>query len=394
MATDVNAAFATERADQLQATRDRQTDIDRKVADGRLTPLGGDTYRINEPDTWDNGETVRLSAGRLVAEHGLDTTTGQAALYSAVPAWHGLGNIARGDETITQILDLGRIAYGVEKRAVRYAWDGQIHTMPGQYVTTRDDTGAPLGVVGDRYTVIQQPDLFRFLEDLAGQRGIVWESAGALRDGARVFVSMRLPESLIVDPGGLNDEVVLFVAALNSHDGRTQAQVVLTPWRILCGNTERFATRDARARWGIRHTCGALDRIAEARRTLGLTLAYADTWTAEETALAHTEIAMADLYRVIADLWPVDSDATDRARGIAGRRVERLDTMYQAETQRAGRTAYAAERTITDYLDHIAPRRPGKTMTQEIARATALLEGTDDDTKTRAHHRLMTLVHT
>jgi len=31
-------------------------------------------------------------------------------------------------------------------------------------------------------------------------------------------------------------------------------------------------------------------------------------------------------------------------------------------------------------------------MTEEIARATALIEGTDDEIKTRAHRRLMLLV--
>ncbi|MER6739020.1 hypothetical protein [Streptomyces puniciscabiei] len=38
---------------------------------------------------------------------------------------------------------------------------------------------------------------------------------------------------------------------------------------------------------------------------------------------------------------------------------------------------------------HRAPRRPGQTMTEEIARATAALEGADDDMKTKAHRRLL-----
>ena len=392
MSIDVNTAFAAERAGQLEAARTAQADIDQRVADGKLRPLGGNRFRVTEPGNFDNGETLYLSAGQLLPQHGLDTTTGQAALFTRVPAWHSLGNVARGDESITEILDLGGIAYGVEKRTVRYGWESEVRTAPGQFVTVRDDTGAALGVVGDRYTVIQNRDLFTFLEDLVSTTGVVWESAGALRGGRKVFVCMRVPQTVVIDRGGLDDEIVLFINAINSHDGTSKAETVLTPWRIVCGNTERFSFRDARARWGIRHTSGAMDRIVEARRTLGLTVAYAEVFAAEETALARTDLAVDAFHRVIADLWPVEDDAPARTAGIAERRRERLDAMFRTETERAGRTAYAAERVVTDYLDHIAPRRPGKTMTEEIARATALLEGADDDTKTRAHRRLMTLV--
>lgn len=370
MSTDVNQQLFDQRRSMMGAAGGNRR------ADGAMIGTG-----------WDRGE--------VVGRDGLDTTTGEAALYSAVPAWHGLGNIIPGGIfDIAEVLRLGGIAYEVEKRATRYTFDGELRTDPDHLVTVRDDTGAALGSVGRRYEVIQNRSLFTFLEDLVAEHGVIWESAGALRGGRRVFVSMRVPESVIVDPGGLDDEIVLFIAAINSHDGRSKAETVLTPWRILCGNTERFALRDARARWGIRHTSGALDRIMEARRTLGLSVAYGEQFAAEETALARTDLAVADFHKVIADLWP-DNDDEDSARatGIAERRVERLDAMFASETERAGRTAYAGERAITDYLDHVAPRRPGKTMTEEIARATALLEGADDKVKNTAHRRLMTLVN-
>lgn len=340
-----------------------------------------------------DGRWVYADKAEVFGREGLDTSTGTAALYTTTPAWHGLGQVIPGGVSdIGEVLRLGRIDFGVEKRAVRYGFADQLRTMDEQFVTVRDDTGDALGTVGARYEVIQNRALFGFLEDLVDHHGVIWESAGALRGGRRVFVTMRIPETVVIDRGGLDDEIALFIAAINSHDGSSKAETVVTPWRIVCANTERFAVRDARARWGIRHTSGALARLDEARRTLGLTLTYADTFAAEETALARTDLAVAEFHQVIDDLWPVDEDATARTRTIATRRRDHLDAMFRTETQRAGRTAYAAERAITDYLDHVAPRRPGKTMTEEIARATALLEGTDDETKTRAHRRLMTLV--
>jgi hypothetical protein len=65
------------------------------------------------------------------------------------------------------------------------------------------------------------------------------------------------------------------------------------------------------------------------------------------------------------------------------------------ETERTGRTAYAAERAVTDYLDHYAPIRPsaasGLKGNKPVARGLRLLEGTDDDVKSTAHRRLMLL---
>ncbi|WP_141576148.1 DUF932 domain-containing protein [Actinomadura sp. WMMA1423] len=410
MAIDVNAAFATEKTDQLNARRtareqqikahtDRIAWLESEVAEGRMTQIAPNRYRVTQG--WDAGETFtvnRNAAGHIaaiVADHGLDTTaTGDVALYTAVPAWHSLGNhIPGGTSDITEVLRLGGINWQVEKRPVRYSFGGDLHVMGDQYVTLRDDTGAPLGVVGRKYTEIQNRRLFTFLEDLVARHGVIWQSAGAVRGGRRVFVSMRVPSNVTVDPGGIADEIALFIVAINSHDGSSSAQAVVTPWRPVCGNTERFAVRDAKYRWTIRHTSGALDRIDEARRTLGLTVRYADAFAAEETALARTDLALAEFHKVIADVWePTGDDDSQRARNNEARRTEQLVAMFRAEEQRAGRTAYAAERAITDYLDHVAPKRPGKSMSEEIARATALVEGSDDALKTRAHRRLMTLV--
>lgn len=404
MALDVNQAFYDEKTSQLDARReirdaaiaaeaDQVAYLDRKVADGSMRKTGPDTYMATKG--WDRGEVFtvgRNAAGvaEVVPQHGLDTTTGRAALYASTPAWHGLGAVIPGGTTdITDVLTLGGIDFDVAKSPALFEWDDDVHTMDGGYVTVRTDTGAALGMVGAKYTPIQNTQIFTFLQDLVDSDEIVWESAGATRGGRRVFVSLRAPQAMVVDRGGLNDTVELFLVVVNSHDGYSKASALVTPWRPVCGNTERFAVRDAVNRWGIRHTSGALSRIDEARRSLGLTVRYASAFEAEETALARTEMTIDQFRAVVADLWPLEQDAPKRTTTIAEQRTERLTGMYAAETQRAGRTAYAAERAVTDYLDHVAPRRPGRTMTEEIARATALIEGADDEIKTRAHQRLM-----
>jgi phage/plasmid-like protein (TIGR03299 family) len=273
--------------------------------------------------------------------------------------------------------------------------DGPATVLDDQYVTVRQDTGTGLGVVGARYEVMQNRTVFEFLQDLVDNYDVVWESAGALRGGRKVFVSLRLPHTVTIDAAGINDEIMPFIVAINSHDGSSLYQVVATPWRPVCGNTERFAVRDAHTRWGVRHTRNARDRIEEARRTLGLSVKFFDAFAAEEQALAHTELSIAEFHRVIDDLWePPTQDAPARAKTNHTNRVDALRNGFTRNTAVLGSTAYAGERAITEYADWGRNIRPPKSLADNhrAFRATLALEGAEDDLKTRAHRRLLTLV--
>jgi phage/plasmid-like protein (TIGR03299 family) len=398
MTVDVNEAFAAERSDQIARETNRAADMQARIADGRLVPLGEGRYRVNEPGTFDHGEVWAMRGGVAIPQHGLDTTTGEAALYTRVPAWHGLGSVVPAGVTdIDEVLRLGRIGFEVKWSPVyfRTSADGPDLVMPEKFVTYRDDTGAGLGAVGAAYTVLQNREVFEFLQELVGEFDVTWESAGALRGGRKVFVSMRLPDTVRIDAAGVNDEIVPFVVAVNSHDGSSAAQVVVTPWRPVCGNTERFAVRDAHTRWAVRHTRNALDRVHEARQTLRLSQAYFEAFAAEEEALARTDVAVADWRRLCEELWPQpEADASRRAKTIHGKRAEQLDALFAANTRRLGSTAYAAERAVTEFCDWKSQLRlTGDLRGHNLAaRATAALEGTQDELKTRAHRRLLTLV--
>ncbi|HEY2672236.1 MAG TPA: DUF932 domain-containing protein [Rugosimonospora sp.] len=398
---DVNAAFAAERADQIQAAAARQADFDTRVATGKLIPLGNGRFRVNDPGSWDNGEVlIQQQDGQILPQHGLDTSRGQVALYSSVPAWHQLGNVVPGGTSeVEDVLKLGGIDFDVARRPVEFrnSLDGPNRVLSEHFVTVRDDTGAGLGVVreGSRYEVLQNRDAFAFLQDLVDRHDVIWESAGALRDGRKVFICMRLPNTVTIDTAGVADQIIPFIVALNSHDGSSLFQVVVTPWRPVCRNTERFALRDAHTRWGVRHTRNARDRIEEARRTLGLSVRYFDQFAAEEEALARTDLALAEYRRVVEDLWqPPADDASTRTRNSHRRRADELIDLYTTNAAQLGTTAYAAERALTEYADWRQLIRPTGSLRGNnlAARATAVLEGGSDDLKSRAHRRLLTLV--
>lgn len=387
--TDVNEGFATERAEQSSAARRWEEDLQDRIDRGVVERLPDGRYRVLTG--WDAGEIL---SARGVPQHGLDTSLGSTALYSSVPAWHGLGKVILGGVTdVDTVLEAAGIAYQVELVPARYQWRDETRTHPGRYHTVRTDTGTSLGVVGKDYEVIQNRDGFAFLQELVDDSQVIWESAGALREGRKVFISLRLPKHVRVDVGGIDDEIVPFLTAVNSHDGWSPFTVCVTPWRPVCANTERFAVRDAYSRWTIRHTKSARDRVREARRTLGLSVRYFDQWAREETALARTNLAIDEFQNLLSELWPLEDDATARRKRNAEARRERVTALFENEAQRTGRTAYAGERAVTEYLDHYASIRPSAALKGNTlgARGQRLLEGTDDDIKSGAHRRLTAL---
>ncbi len=167
--------------------------------------------------------------------HQIETHHDQAAaIFARTDPWHRLGVTVRDRAfTAEEAMTLGHLGGWDVRKAPLTATvltDDGVTTLdaPG-FATIRDNpfTGRPevLGVVGAGYQTLQNEDHAEFLNHLADQSGAIFDTAGSLRGGRQVFLTMRLPQSLGV--GGL-DEVDLNIAALNSHDGTGAFQLLLT----------------------------------------------------------------------------------------------------------------------------------------------------------------------
>lgn len=422
---DLNAAFARERGEQIRRISEYNEGIPgraeaareaadkyragfaQRVADGKVRDNGNGTFTVTDPGSYDDNETLRMQQPRgfemqqpmALPESGLDESTGKAALYSMVEEWHGLGNIV--PEGITDLHDV-LVAGGIDWEAIqvpsmyRNPVTKKMEAVPGTFTTARGDTGAALTkngqAVGKVYRPIQNWEMGAFLQDLVVKYGVKFLSAGATYGGSHVFIGMRLPEDVILDLGnGVTDVIDPKLYFVGSHDGTTSNVLSVSPWRIGCKNTERFNLRDAWARWAVRHTTNAMsdENVKLARAALGLTVKYFTEFKSEEEALARTDLAIAEFEAVIGDLFPKpDEEATDKKRQNWDERTGTLVDMYGRQASETGKSAYSAERVFTDWTDHVAFTGRGR-----AARATALIEGTDDKFKSRVHARMMTLTN-
>jgi phage/plasmid-like protein (TIGR03299 family) len=401
-----NALTPAQRAEQAAAKdTSAATRFEQRVAGGTMVNLGNGRYKVNEPGSYDNGEVFQVQRSStdlrtllVMPEHGLDTSAGKVAFYSRYPEWHDFGTIIpSGLSSIPAVLKAAGIYFDVLQRPAG-GWGETAEGMPaffpeaGKFQNYRSDTLHGLGIVGKVHRSIQPARSMQFLQDMVEDDSVIIESAGAFEGGKRIFITCLLPEHMVIDAGGIGDEVQMHVAVIDRFDGQGEFQAIATPWRIRCGNTERLALANAVTRWGVRHTTHAADRVNEAQRTLGLAHKYQAAFVEEETLLARTPLQAAGFEEVIREVWERDfTTETKKSATMANRREDALQAGFAEYSEELGKTAYAAERAATDYLDHAAPRRVkgDDAGLLKARRVEAAFLGSDDDTKAAVHKKLM-----
>lgn len=205
--------------------------------------------------------------------HEIDTTTGQAAcLTVGEPAWHKLGVNVQEAPTSAEAIKLAGLDWRVDQMELTRQ-DGTV--VSSHVANVRSDTKATLGIVGAGYRPFQNAEAFGFMDAIVGDKLAIWETAGSLFGGRKVWMLARLPKTLRVADG---DELKPYALISNAHDGSRMLRIFLTTVRVVCNNTHRLAMSQRKSGEGlaIRHRGGLEGFVADARKKLGVVLTEAD----------------------------------------------------------------------------------------------------------------------
>ena len=205
----------------------------------------------------------------------LNEQTGKYSFFSVKEkAWHGLGQIVDQYPTSAEALKHAGLDYEVTKEELFTAcYNGGLQLMDhstnvkSHFTTMRKDTGAVLGVVGKDYEIVQNKDAFAFFDAIVGGEGIQYETAGALGNGERIFITAKLPGYIKV---GNDDMIEKYLFLTTSHDGYGSITAAFTPVRIVCNNTLNAALRNHSNAIKIRHTVNAKQRLEQAHTLMGI----------------------------------------------------------------------------------------------------------------------------
>jgi len=169
----------------------------------------------------------------------------QMAYTNQVP-WHGLGRYLDPETPFEDWLEAAGLTYTVRVSDVYYdIGDGQRdHIVPSRRVLYRDDSNSPLGIVSNRYRIVQPRTVMEFFRSLCdGDDASVplatMETAGVLHSGRRVWALARLSDSLASELGVLPEEerMTPYLLLTTSYDGTMATVAQLTYVRVVCNNT-------------------------------------------------------------------------------------------------------------------------------------------------------------
>ncbi|MGB2791287.1 MAG: DUF932 domain-containing protein [Candidatus Moraniibacteriota bacterium] len=292
--------------------------------------------------------------------------------------WHGLGVITEDVLTAKDAIIAAGLDWDVELRNIYVASSDKKSKLilPGNHAVVRTSDDRVLGTVRSRYVPFQNRDAFAFADSLVDSGEAKYETAGALRDGRVVFLTMKVPTDIKIAGEDAHD---LYVVLRTSHDGSKAIGVYVTPIRVVCMNTMTFAVNAAEQKWSMPHVSTVEGKLQEARETIRLTFDYADQFVVMGNQLVSTKITDDQLVALLEDVMPNRPKTADV--------IDQMMHLYRSsETNGYQGTAWGGLNAITEYFDH------GRETRSQEAVFHNIMDGEIATIRNNAAQRLLTLV--
>lgn len=275
----------------------------------------------------------------------------ETMFYVREAPWHGLGTRVEEALTSKEALIASGLNWKVEQKEI-FTEDGV--TVQGYYANVRNTDYKVLGVVTNRYQIVQNSEAFAFTDSLI-ENGVKYETAGALKDGKKTWILARLPETYRM----VDDKVVPYIVFSNSHDGAGAIKVAMTPVRVVCQNTLNLSLNTASRIWSTNHTGDIDSKMDDAKMTLFMAKSYMSELTKEAKRLNARKVLDDEVEEYIKELLPIPTNASElMERNVINLRNDiRMRYFYAPDLQHVGNNGYRFINAVSDFATHAKPLR-------------------------------------
>lgn len=275
----------------------------------------------------------------------------ESMFYVRETPWHGLGTRVQEAPSSSEALIKAGLDWNVVQEPIYTETEELIE---GYKANVRDSDRKVLGVVTDRYKVIQNQEAFAFTDELLGE-GVRYETAGSLQGGKKVWLLAHMPHEYIIS----GERISLYLLFSNTHDGSGAIKVALTPIRVVCQNTLNLALSQASRSWSMIHTGNIQNKLQEAKDTLFMAEKYMDNLGKEFETLRMQSMTDKQVMEFIETLLPIEDNATSQQKRNMKRLQEDMKMRYfdAPDLQDVGRNAYRFINAVSDFATHAEPLR-------------------------------------
>lgn len=275
----------------------------------------------------------------------------ESMFYVRETPWHGLGTRVQEAPSSSEALIKAGLDWNVVQEPIYTETEELIE---GYKANVRDSDRKVLGVVTDRYKVIQNQEAFAFTDELLGE-GVRYETAGSLQGGKKVWLLAHMPHEYIIS----GERISPYLLFSNTHDGSGAIKVALTPIRVVCQNTLNLALSQASRSWSMIHTGNIQNKLQEAKDTLFMAEKYMDNLGKEFETLRMQSMTDKQVMEFIETLLPIEDNATSQQKRNMKRLQEDMKMRYfdAPDLQDVGRNAYRFINAVSDFATHAEPLR-------------------------------------
>lgn len=259
--------------------------------------------------------------------------------------WHGLGTRLETEPDSHSALVAAGLDWTVSKKPVYV--DGA--EAEGYKATVRDSDNKILGIVSDRYKVVNNVDAFEFVDNLVDGKNTRYETAGSLRNGRTVWMLAKMPTEKI-----LGDDVDQFLCFTNTHDGTGSVKVFFTPVRVVCANTLSYAMDTTKRSWYATHAGDIKSKLHEATETLMKAKDCMDAMKNDADILFKKKLSDIEVARMINTLFPeVTPEMSNRQKENIMTMKEKFVKCYNMDDLNNFRnTGWGFVNAAADYAAH------------------------------------------
>ena len=266
--------------------------------------------------------------------------------------WNGLGTNVEDAPTSAEAMLRAGLNWEVTAEPIFLANGMEVKNYKAN---TRSSDSKVLGIVTDRYKIVQNGEAFDFTDALLGE-GVRYETAGSLNGGKRIWLLGRMPERYIA-----GDKFEPYICFTNTHDGSGAVRVCMTPVRVVCNNTLNLALKTAKRNWSAVHKGNIGAKLEEARMTLQLADEYLKGLDVRADILANEKMSADETEKAIKNLFPLANNATERQKKtVTDARDSLTACVFAPDLAQFLYTKWGFLNAVSDYVGHATPVRNNK----------------------------------
>lgn len=300
-------------------------------------------------------KSTAVKPGSKANKAAKEAVTTAPVVINRISPWAESGTVISGKTAhVSEAMKTAGLDWSVSRIPLVCNDDGQATT---KFALRRSTDSRILGVVGQRFTPLQNVDAFQSFQPFVDAGEAQIDSCGEFDNGSIVWVLAKINRAPMVIAKG--DEVEKFILLSHGHTGKMAVRFGFTPIRIICQNTLTLAHKSRQSELiRVRHSEQVVSNISEIRNIMDVANSTFEATAEQYRFLASREINTKDLYKYVRKVLALPEEVVLKKNGSekGSTSVEAIISRFEGgmgnDLKGVRGTYWAAYNAVTEYLSY------------------------------------------